>query len=127
MTKPAENDREAARQIAREQGIPEALFLALIWQESRWRPDVVSPAGAIGLTQLMPGTAAELGVDPWDRQQNLRGGARYLKAQHERFGSWPLALASYNAGPSRVAAEGGIPAAAALYVLAVLSRAEVEA
>jgi len=61
------------------------------------------------LTQLMPATARELGVNPHDPVQNLVGGARYLRSQFERFGSWQLALAAYNAGPTRVARLGRIP------------------
>ncbi len=57
----------------------------------------------------MPDTARHLGVDPTDPQQNLEGGARYLKRQFDRFGSWPLALAAYNAGPEAVEQYGGIP------------------
>jgi soluble lytic murein transglycosylase-like protein len=70
---------------------------------------VRSHAGAIGLAQLMPGTAAGLGVDPTDPLQNLQGGARYLREQLDRFGTPELALAAYNAGPNRVAQAGGIP------------------
>jgi hypothetical protein len=101
--------REMARRIAEEEGIDPELFLRLVQQESSFRPGVVSSAGAIGLAQLMPGTARELGVDPWDPEQNLRGGARYFRQQLDRFGTVPLALAAYNAGPGRVEQYGGIP------------------
>jgi len=57
----------------------------------------------------MPGTAARLGVDANDPHQNLDGGARYLRMQYDRFGSWRLALAAYNAGPEAVEKHGGIP------------------
>ena len=89
--------------------IPPRVFLALIDAESGFNTTAVSPKGAIGLTQLMPGTAKALGVNPHDPQENLTGGARYLSQQYERFGTWPLALAAYNAGPTRVARLGRIP------------------
>jgi soluble lytic murein transglycosylase-like protein len=97
-------------QVACEVGVPVRLFDALIAQESRYRPYARSSAGAMGLAQLMPGTAAYLGVsDPWHPEQNLRGGARYLREQLTRFGSWELALAAYNAGPGRIEQYNGIP------------------
>lgn len=98
------------RRAAREEGIDENQFLALVYQESRFNPCARSGAGAIGLAQLMPGTAADLGVNPHDVEQNLRGGARYFKLQLRRFnGNLPLALAAYNAGPGNVQKHGGIP------------------
>lgn len=96
-------------QAARRHGLDPRLLAALVKQESGFHADAGSHAGAIGLTQLMPGTARELGVDPHDPIANLDGGARYLSQQLDRFGSVPLALAAYNAGPGRVAAAGGIP------------------
>jgi hypothetical protein len=110
---------------ARNNGLDGRLLAALVWTESSFRPDVVSHAGAIGLAQLMPTTAAWLGVDPWDPPQNLHGGARYLMMQYDRFGSVELALAAYNAGPTRVANAGpGIPdiTETQLYVIKVLER-----
>jgi soluble lytic murein transglycosylase-like protein len=94
---------------AGEAGVPASLLTALVWSESAFREGAVSHAGAIGLAQLMPGTASQLGVDPHDPSENLRGGARYLAAQLDRFGSVELALAAYNAGPGRVSRAGGIP------------------
>lgn len=101
--------RKEASRIAREQGVPEDLFLKLVRQESGFNPKAVSRSGAIGLAQLMPGTAQGLGVDPFDPVQNLTGGARYLKQQFTKFGRWDLALAAYNAGPGAVAKYGGVP------------------
>ncbi len=100
---------EMATAIAREEGVDPDLFVRLIQQESSFNPDAVSSAGAIGLGQLMPGTAADLGVDPTDPEQNLRGSARYLRQQLDTFGDTRLALAAYNAGPGNVRKYGGIP------------------
>ena len=100
----------AIAEAAAAQGLPTELLEALVWTESGFRPDAVSSAGATGLTQLMPATAAELGVDPTDPVQNLQGGARYLRQQLDRFGSLDLALAAYNAGPGTVSRAGVIPA-----------------
>jgi len=98
-----------ARAAARRHGIPEDLFLRLVQQESNFNPNALSHKGAIGLAQLMPGTAKLLRVDPNDPEQNLDGGARYLKEQYRTFGQWPLALAAYNAGPGAVQKHKGIP------------------
>ena len=100
----------AVAQIADANGISPFLLEALVWQESRWQAGARSRAGAIGLTQLMPGTARDLGVNPTDLASNLAGGARYLRQQLDRFdGNVELALAAYNAGPGRVQRSGGIP------------------
>ena len=85
------------------------LFQALIKQESRFNVTISSPVGAYGLTQLMPGTASDMGVDRYDPMDNLRGGARYITTQLNRFGNIPHALAAYNAGPGRVIEYGGVP------------------
>tara|TARA_B100000780_G_scaffold104762_1_gene73325 strand:+ start:6923 stop:7474 length:552 start_codon:yes stop_codon:yes gene_type:complete len=98
-----------ARAAAQRHGIPEGLFLRLVEQESGWNPSVKSHKGAVGLAQLMPATARDLGVDPLLPAANLDGGARYLKAQYRAFGSWRLALAAYNAGPEAVRRHKGVP------------------
>lgn len=98
------------RELSSRFDLSPALIEALVWQESRWNPNAVSPVGARGLAQLMPGTARELGVDPRDPYANLEGGARYLREQLDRFeGDVEKALAAYNAGPGRVQKAGGIP------------------
>jgi soluble lytic murein transglycosylase-like protein len=91
-------------------GLDPALLKGLIRQESNFDAAARSGAGAQGLTQLMPGTAASLGVDAGDPAQAIDGGARYLKQQLDRFGGDPTkALAAYNAGPGAVAKYGGVP------------------
>lgn len=102
-----------------------SLLEALVWQESRWNENAVSPVGAQGLAQLMPGTARYLGVDPRDPFANLEGGARYLREQLDRFGGdIEKALAAYNAGPGRVERAGGIPniRETKQYVAAIMGR-----
>lgn len=80
-------------------GVPVSVLDAVMRQESGYRADARSPVGAIGLMQLMPETAAGLGVNPHDPGQNVLGGAKYLKQMHDMFGNWDSALAAYNAGP----------------------------
>jgi len=100
----------AIAQAATSAGIDPALLSAVAWSESGFRADARSGAGAVGLMQLMPATAAGLGVDPLDPAQALAGGARYLRTQLDRFGGrTDLALAAYNAGPTAVRKHGGIP------------------
>ena len=103
--------RQHIQQAAAQYGISSDLVDAVAWQESRYNPRARSSAGAIGVMQLMPGTARTLGVtNPHDVRQNVAGGAAYLRAQLERFGNnVPLALAAYNAGPGAVMKYGGIP------------------
>ena len=93
---------ESVSAVACEFGVPTALLDAVIAQESGYKYWVVSPAGAMGMMQIMPGTARGLGLNaPFDVMANLRAGARYLRQQLDRFGRVDLALAAYNAGPHR--------------------------
>lgn len=101
--------RDKVRRIARQEGVDPPLLRALIRQESGNNRRARSPAGAIGRTQLMPGTARGLGVNPYNDTQNVRGGARYLRQQLDRFGNVRKALAAYNAGPGAVQQHGGVP------------------
>ena len=107
-----------------------ALIEAVAWQESRLRAGVVSRAGAIGEMQLMPATARALGVDPFDSEQNFRGGATYLRQMLDRYdGDIVLALAAYNAGPGAVDRYGGVPPypETRAYIAAILERLSSEA
>lgn len=99
--------------VADSEGLPGSLLRAVADVESGLRQDVTSEKGAIGIMQLMPGTAAELGVNPYSVQENLTGGARYLRTMLERYAGdedqLVKALAAYNAGPGRVDEYGGLP------------------
>jgi hypothetical protein len=97
-------DADAAADAA---GVPRSIFHSLINTESGWNAYAYSDKGAIGLTQLMPATAATLGVFPWNPIENLKGGAAYLKQMFQKFGNWGDALAAYNAGPGNIAAGKG--------------------
>lgn len=113
------------QELAARYDLSPALIEAVVWQESRWRAEARSAAGARGLAQLMPETARYLGVDPDDPLANLEGGARYLRELLNRFGGdLEKALAAYNAGPGRVQQAGGVPRIreTQTYVAAVLGR-----
>lgn len=87
-----------ADQAAERAGIPTNLFRSLVGVESSWRPFVVSSAGAVGLSQLMPINYEAQGVNPYSPRENLAGGAKVLADFHERFGDWRAALSAYNTG-----------------------------
>ena len=121
---PAEVRRELAAAAAA-QALDPALLEAVAWAESRFRHEALSPKGAAGVMQLMPGTARELGVDRFDVAQNIAGGAAYLGGMMRRFGgNRSLALAAYNAGPGAVLRYGGVPpfAETQAYVAQILAR-----
>jgi len=95
---------------AADAGVPPALVKAIIHAESAFDASAISQKGAMGLMQLMPETARELGVEqPFRAEENVRGGSRYLRQLHDRYGSWTYTLAAYNAGPTAVDRAGGIP------------------
>lgn len=115
---------------AQRQGVDPGIALAVARTESgvcQWRPDgstVISSAGAIGIMQLMPDTARTLGVDPYDVDQNIRGGVTYLKQLFQKYGSWDQALAAYNWGPGKLdrasSAGTSIPGQVLNYVKGIL-------
>jgi hypothetical protein len=116
---------------ARTQRIPHDLLTKLIWQESSFRPRVVSPAGAQGIAQFMPGTARERGLaDPFDPEQAIPKAAEFIAHLAEQFGNLGLAAAAYNGGPARVtswlAGRGALPAETRHYVVAVTGRSAEE-
>ncbi|MEL7059690.1 MAG: lytic transglycosylase domain-containing protein [Acidobacteriota bacterium] len=103
--------RQLIQEHAVRQGLPSRLLQAVMQVESGYNPRAKSSAGAMGLMQLMPGTARELGVgDPWDPAENVRGGAVYLRRMLDHFNDdLRLALAAYNAGPGAVTRYRGVP------------------
>jgi soluble lytic murein transglycosylase-like protein len=109
-------------------GVPVSLLNAVASTESSFQPGAVSSAGAEGLMQLMPSTAASLGVNPFNPSQAVNAAAQLLSNYHQQFGSWSLALAAYNAGPAAVQAYSGVPPYSQTqnYVQTVLSRAGME-
>lgn len=112
------------RRAAERADLSPDLVSAVAWTESRFDPNARSHAGAVGMMQLMPATAADLGVDVGDVEQNARGGAQYLRQMLDEFGGdLTLALAAYNAGPGAVRRHGGVPpyAETQRYVESVLS------
>jgi Transglycosylase SLT domain/SPOR domain len=112
---------------ARAEGLPADFFTKLIWRESSFRPNAVSPAGAQGVAQFMPGTANERGlIDPFDPAAAIPASARFLNELKLRFGNLGLAAAAYNAGPTAaarwIAKKGSLPFETEDYVLAVTGR-----
>jgi hypothetical protein len=107
---PAPAPEQLADRAAQKYGLPSSLLRSVMKAESGFDPQTVSPKGAIGLMQLMPSTARDLGADPRDPAQNVDAGARYLRALLERYdGRLRRALAAYNAGPAAVDRFGGVP------------------
>lgn len=112
--------------LAPSYGVPPSLALAVMQKESAGNPAAVSSAGAIGLFQLMPGTAAGLGVDPHDPTQNIKGGLTYLSQLYNQYGDWNQALIAYNEGPGTLA-HGTIYPSSQSYADSILAAANLPA
>ena len=95
--------------IEQQFGIPSGMLNAVMHVESGGNPRAVSAKGALGPFQMMPATAQQLGVNPFDMKSAARGAAQYLASNYQKFQSWDSALAAYNAGPGAVAKAGGVP------------------
>lgn len=113
--------RPAIEAAEREHGLPPGLLARLLYQESRYRTDIItgetkSPAGALGIAQFMPATAREMGINPLDPFQSIDGAARYLRRLHNNFKDWKLALAAYNFGWGNVQRGKVWPAETVAYV-----------
>ncbi len=112
QTKPIE-PKQIIAEMAEQYGLPEKFVSSVARAESAYQPSAVSPKGAIGVTQLMPGTARELGVDPNDVKQNIEGGTKLLRDLLIQYQNDPdqvrKALAAYNAGAGAVSRYGGVP------------------
>jgi hypothetical protein len=108
-------------------GVPRGIVRAVAWVESKGNQFALSPKGAIGVMQLMPKTAAGLGVNPYDVAENIEGGVRYLAQLFKEFsGSVSDTLAAYNFGPGNVSRHKTWPAETVAYVRHVIDRAAVE-
>jgi hypothetical protein len=101
-------------------GVPSSIALAVAKKESGFNQAAVGSSGEIGVFQLMPGTAAQLGVDPSDLNQNVQGGLTYLQQLYNQFGDWTLALEAYNGGPSHVTS-GTVSSAAKSYADSIMA------
>jgi hypothetical protein len=104
-----EQYQQLANNVADKYNIPRQLLSNLITHESGWNPNALSPAGAIGIAQFMPGTAKGMGVNPSDPISSIDGAGRLLSGHYNKYKSWPLALAAYNAGGGAVDKYKGIP------------------
>ncbi len=123
MGVPTVNIYNMIKESANKYGVPFDIALAVANKESGFNPNAVGSSGEIGLYQLMPGTANDLGIsDKWDIGQNIDGGIRYLSQLYSRFGDWPTALMAYNGGMGNVE-RGTVSSAARKYAADVLNKA----
>jgi hypothetical protein len=111
--------------LAPSYGVPTSLALALATAESSLNQGAISPKGAIGLFQLMPATAASLGVDPSNETQNIQGGLEYLQQLYNQYGNWTQALQAYNWGPGNVSSGNPVPSSVQSYASGILASAGI--
>ena len=119
------NYQHVARQFARKYGLKPGIFLKQIKAESGFNPNAVSPAGAVGIAQFMPGTAKGMGVNPRDPISSLDGAARLMAQYVHKYGNYRDALVAYNAGPGNVGKP--LPAETQRYVQNILGGGNVAA
>lgn len=131
MAIPAPNAavKSALQAAAALHNVPYSLLQSVAWHESRYTPGAESNVGALGLMQIMPGTAKSLGIDPLDLMQAAEGSARMLKRLYQKYsGSWAHALAAYNWGPGNVddaMSPASWPSSVKTYVKRVLGDADL--
>lgn len=111
--------------MAAQYGIPPSLALAVAQAESSLNQNAISPTGAIGLFQLEPATAKDLGVDPTNPTQNIQGGLEYLQHLYNQYGNWTEALEAYNWGPGNVSSGAAVPSSVTNYATAILAAAGI--
>ena len=116
--------QDQIRQTALRYGVDPALALAVAQQESGINQGARGAAGEVGVFQLMPGTASDLGVNPYNETENIEGGISYLAQLYRQFGDWTKALAAYNGGPGNMA-RGTTPAESWDYAEEVLARSQL--
>lgn len=116
--------QDQIRDTAVRYGVDPAIALAVAQQESGFNQGARGSAGEVGIYQLMPGTAADLGVNPYDQTQNIEGGVAYLAQMYRRFGDWAKALVAYNAGPGNVS-RGTAPSSSYDYAQDVLGSSQL--
>jgi hypothetical protein len=118
------NPASLIQSLAPSYGVPPSLALAVATKESNLNQGAIGSSGEIGVFQLMPATAAGLGVDPSNLEANIQGGLTYLQSLFQQFGNWTQALQAYNGGPSHVV-NGTVSSAAQGYATSVLAASGV--
>ena len=111
--------------VANSLGVPSSIALAVAQKESNFNQSAVGSSGEIGVMQLMPATAAGLGVDPTDLNQNVTGGVSLLASLYQQYGTWTQALEAYNAGPTAVNT-GAVPSSSVSYASSILGSVNLD-